>query len=371
MESGMQVVSTGIVYRNPKPYLRALVAYHPSLVLLDDREFLATFDLGQAVESVDYHTVVARSMEAGRTWSLQGPLLQNPPPRTSHTVRIRRLADGSLIGFGGSFHRDDPEEGLLNRLTSGFVPTDLFLTRSTDGGHTWSAAQSLVPPLESPGWEICHPPLELRDGRWLIPAATWRGWNGENPAGEQTVALLSDDRGETWPSYGKIFDGRKTGRSHLEVSVSQLHDGRLLAVTWVHDLATGKNFPSEYALSESRGELFSAPKPTGFNAQTCKLIELRNGLLFCAFRDQERPGLWARTVRLERERWVNLNETPLWQGAETGMRGHSSSAEELGQLKFGYPSMAQLADDDVLLLFWCQEECLTNIRWIRIRIERA
>jgi hypothetical protein len=45
-----------------------------------------------------------------------------------------------------------------------------------------------------------------------------------------------------------------------------------------------------------------------------------------------------------------------------------SNAEELAALKFGYPSLTQLPSGEVLLLFWCQENCMTNIRWIRIHI---
>ena len=369
MTSKITAVAQGLVYRNPKPYLRSIVAYHPSLILLSDRELVATFDLGEAVESLDYHTVVARSEDGGQTWQLEGRILQAPPPLSSHIVRTSRLADGSLVGLGALFHRDDPEMGLLNPQTSGFVPTDLFLVRSADGGRSWTAPQELVPPLPGPCWEVCHPVVELRDRRWIAPVGTWRGWHGESPSGEQTVALLSDDQGKSWSKFGRIFDGRQSGRSHLEVSLVQLNDDRILAVSWVHDLTNNKNFPSEYSLSESRGENFSEPMLTGFRAQTCKLIQLRNGLLFAAYRDSERPGLWGTVARLEGNQWRTLNEVSLWQGAATGMQGQSSSAQELSALKFGSPSIRQLPSGEVLLLFWCQEDCVTGIRWIRVRIE--
>ena len=47
----IQPLETGIVYRNPKPHLRALHTWHPSLVHLSGGELLVTFDLAQAVES--------------------------------------------------------------------------------------------------------------------------------------------------------------------------------------------------------------------------------------------------------------------------------------------------------------------------------
>ena len=48
----IDVVETGLVFRNPKPYLRAINAWHPSIVRLDSGVLLSLFDLGQAVESL-------------------------------------------------------------------------------------------------------------------------------------------------------------------------------------------------------------------------------------------------------------------------------------------------------------------------------
>jgi len=368
MGESIAVKGTGIVYRNPKPYLRCVVAYHPSLVPIGEGEFVATFDLGQTVEALDYHTVVARSVDGGETWNLEQPLIPEPPPSTTHTIRTACLADGSLVGLGGLHHRIDPEEGLVNRVTFGFVPVDLFLVRSHDSGRSWSPLSRIAPPLVGPSWEICHPIVELSGGRWLAPTATWRGWIGDSPSGEMGVVLISDDAGKTWPAFGCCFDGRGTRLSHLEQSVLQLNDGRILSVSWVIDVTSGKNFPNEYALSTDGGETFAAPTPTGFMAQTCKVIQLSDGRLFCAYRRDDQPGLWATLARLEGEKWDNLEDKPLWLGADSGMKGGTSSAQELSALKFGYPSMKQLPDGSILLLFWCQEECITNVRWMKIEV---
>ena len=49
---------TQLIYRNPHPNLRAVHAWHPSLARGGGDELLASFDLGQAVESLDYRRVV-------------------------------------------------------------------------------------------------------------------------------------------------------------------------------------------------------------------------------------------------------------------------------------------------------------------------
>ncbi|MGH9397245.1 MAG: sialidase family protein [Terriglobia bacterium] len=369
MDTLITVRSAGLVYTNPKAYLRSITAYHPSLVLLGGNECLATFDIGEAVESLDYHTVAARSLDGGETWTLEKSLIATPSPATTHTIRTSRLSDGKVIGFGALHHRHDPEAGLVNRDTFGFVPVDLILVRSLDRGRSWTPPQRIEPPLVGPSWEVCHPIVQLREGRWLAPTATWRGWNGENPSGEQAVVLISDDQGANWKSFGRSFDGRWSGRSHLEQSVIELIDGRILAVSWVYDAKAGKNYPTEYSISEDGGETFSLPMLTGFEAQTCKLIQLAgDDRILAVYRRHDRPGLWAQLARLEGRQWIHLYEASLWQGAESGMTGSAPTGEELSALKFGYPSMKELNPGDVLLLFWCQENCVTHIRWLRLRI---
>src|SRR5215469_11708574 len=166
----IELLGSDVVYRNSKPYLRSLQARHPSLVLCED-EFLLGYDLGQSDESLDYATHRARSNDAGRTWRDEGPLLApTSQPPTTNSLRLSLTGESGsreLVAFGNIHHRERPDEGLVNRATLGFVSTDLVLLRSRDLGRTWSSAERIVPPLESPAWESCHHLVELPSGRWL------------------------------------------------------------------------------------------------------------------------------------------------------------------------------------------------------------
>jgi hypothetical protein len=134
----LELVDSGLVYRNPKPHLRSIHAWHPSLAQRDDGVILAAFDLGEAVESLDYGTWLSRSHDEGQTWEPPGPLFRdNVSYRSTHAVRISRMPEGTLVAFGGRFHRDNPEEGLTNRANLGYVPVDLIFLKSHDGGENW------------------------------------------------------------------------------------------------------------------------------------------------------------------------------------------------------------------------------------------
>jgi sialidase-1 len=364
----MKCHATGIVYRNPEPHLRAVHAWHPSLVLLDDGELISTFDLGQGAESLDYRTYLSRSKDQGKTWTPPVRLFEDPIERRStHTVRISRLPDGTLVGFGGRLYRDDPSQGLVNRDNLGYVPMDLILLESRDGGRSWQGPRNIEPPLVGPSFEICHPICQLRDGRWLAPTSTWKGWDGKAPNGMNAVALVSRDQGKTWPEFIRVMEGYDKGIIHWEQSLVELPDGRLLAIAWAMQEKTGQTLPTPYAISQD-GCTFGPPKPTGLNGQTAKILCLRDGRIFCLYRRHDKPGLWANLARIDGDAWINLDELPVWQGGDSGMAGRAPTGEELSNLKFGFPSMVQMPDGDVMAVFWCVEDGIYNIRWLRIRI---
>jgi sialidase-1 len=364
----MECYASGLVYRNPEPHLRAVHAWHPSLVLLDSGELVASFDLGQAVESLDYRTYVSRSQDQGKTWSPPVRLFEDPLSRRStHTVRIGRDRSSTLVAFGGRLYRDDPTQGLINRDNFGYVPMDLILLQSTDGGRTWDGPHTIEPPLIGPSFEICHSIRELRDGRWLAPTSTWKGWDGHAPNGMNAVALVSYDRGHTWPEFIRVMAAYDQGIMHLEQSVGELPDGRLLAVAWAVQESTGKTLPTPYAISPD-ARSFGPTRPTGLRAQTAKIMCLADGRIFCLYRGDDKPGLWANLSHIDGEDWINLEELPIWRGCALGMTGESQIGDELGELKLGFPSMVQMPDGDILGVFWCCEDGIYNIRWARIRI---
>jgi hypothetical protein len=361
---------TGVVYRNPKPHIKAIHAWHPTLISLGGERLVATFDLGQAVESLDYRTYNSFSTDGGLTWSPPTQIIADSNSRPStHTIRPSRLLDGTLVAVGGRYFRDDPEEGLCNRANLGHVEMDLFLLRSNDGGNSWSKPERLIPPLVGPAFEVAHGVIELRDGRWLWPTSTWKGWDGSAPNGMKAVCFVSHDRGKTWPEYIDIFDGYREGLIHFEQSVVVLPDGRLLACGWVVDERTSRTRDVVYAVSDD-GRRFSRPRSTELPGETSKLVALPDGRVACCFRSLEEPGLGVALATLDGDQWRTETRMTVWQGAPTALFGDRSTADGLSELKLGYPSPVVLPDGQVLCAFWCRVNDVNEIRWVRLDCNR-
>jgi hypothetical protein len=371
----MTMIETGLIYRNPKPHLYSRQASFPSLVYLPSGEMLVSFAIGSGFESADQHTELARSSDGGRTWQLAGAVFNERVERpTSANVRISRMPDGELIALGVRSDRSRLDEGLTNPETQGFVETELILLRSSDDGHTWQGPAIVEPPLVGPSFELCSPVVPLRDGRWLYPTSTWKGWNGESPSGMKALALVSHDRGHTWPEWVEVMDSTAGNLIHWEQKIVDLGDGRLLAVCWTHDLGKGVDLPVQYAISADYGRSFGPPRSTGLHGQTTTPIFLGDGRLLCVYRRTDKPGLWASYVRLDGDAWINEAELPLWgydRSGSSNLVGGENLSRAFTTLKFGLPAGLLLPDGQVYVAFWCVEECLYVIRWFRLPAEKT
>jgi hypothetical protein len=93
----MKCLETGLIYRNPKPHIRSVHAYFPSVIRFEDGELVCTLRLGQAFEAHDLRTYVARSKDDGKTWDTEGTIYPGTSDRcTSDSARLTLAEDDSL-----------------------------------------------------------------------------------------------------------------------------------------------------------------------------------------------------------------------------------------------------------------------------------
>ena len=107
--------------------------------------------------------------------------------------------------------------------------------------------------------------------------------------------------------------------------------------------------------------------PTGLQGQTAKILALHDGRVLCVYRRGDKPGLWAQLVQIDGNRWINLGELELWSGS-ISERSSRNTSDELCSLKFGFPSLLELPNGIVKIVFWCVENGAHVIRWFDLRI---
>lgn len=366
----IQCIKSGVIYRNPIPHVKSVHAYFPSVVQLPDGQMVASMSLGQAFESADQHICFSRSMDNGETWVFEGAANIGPSNRpTSEYCRITAAGGDEIAAFLIKYNRSRVDAGLCNEATMGLAETDLAIMRSTDQGRTWKGPYSFISPLEGPSFEICCPIKTLRDGRWIIPTSTWRGWDGYCPNGMKAVAFVSYDRGNTWADYIDVMSDVENGIIFWESRVIELPDNRLLAVAWAYDEKNACDLPNHYALSDASGKVFSPARPTGLQGQTLEPVLLEDGRVLSVYRHAGKPGLWANISRIEGEDWVNECEQPIWgYDPEKMISKDSNMVKNFNVLRFGAPSMVRLQDGTLFVAVWAVEDCVSNIRWFKLKV---
>lgn len=368
----VKALDTGVVYRNPAPHIRSVQAFFPSLVRLSSGEILCGLDIGSAFEAHDVRTHVSRSLDNGSTWSAPEPLclLDETEYPKSMSCRLSHGDGDQIVGLAHIWDRSRAEHGLANPDTEGFVSGSVAMVDSKDGGHTWNAPRELDLPLAWHEYEICSPIKVLPSGRWTIPTALWPNWEGATPFGCKAILFSSDDHGQTWTGVADVMNGWDDKIAYYEQKQLVLGDGRLLALCWVVDHKTKTNLPNRFAFSYDDGRSFSTPQDTPLNGETCTTIALEGNKILCLYRRADQyKGLWAHIAEIEGDTWKPISDVPLWG---TNVSAHETTQESLlaqmSTIRFGCPTVVKLDDGQFLVAFFCVEEAVFNIRWLKLQV---
>jgi hypothetical protein len=240
--------------------------------------------------------------------------------------------------------------------------------RSGDGGRTWSPAEVVPAPIDC-GWEVSNPIVELRDGRWLAPAATLAH---KDRLGERVVLFVSPDRGRTWPEMITVFRDPSGRRGFFEQKVIELEPGRLLATSWTVELGSYADLENHYALSADGGRTWTDALATGMRGQTLTPLGLGGDRVLVLYnRRYGRQGIQGAIIRVSPRGWTVEHEETVWDARAFGEARRSRGTDEFESFAFGLPAAVRVDPETVLALYWCRpgERCM--VRWTRLRLTLA
>ena len=259
----------------PKGLQRSLVVtgqgYFPVAIRLKDGRIAAVLRGGAGHLGIRGRLDIVFSSDEGKTWTR--PTVVNDSPVDDRNPAFGQAANGDLIvGFWRTATYD--ENGRYNpRLDK---PRNTWVTRSADGGKTWSEPTELD--VSGIGWGSPYGKiLTLPDGTLLM--AIYGGPQrrpGAKAARREDHSYLyrSTDNGKTWTRYAECSSGAQFN----ETALVRLPSGRLLA-------AMRSRRGAQVWLAESRddGKTWSTPKQiTPNSVHPADLVLLPDGRVLMA-----------------------------------------------------------------------------------------
>jgi len=223
-----------------------------------------------------------------------------------HTFRIPAIAramDGSLLAvFDMRYLSEKDLQGHM----------DIGLSRSTDGGHTWTIPVPIMDMGEFGGRPQhengCSDPnilVDPKSGEVFVSAVWTHGkpgthqWvgKGSEPGHDldrstQFLIVRSSDHGKTWSKPGNWTSRLKDASWHLFAPAPgngiAMRDGTLVIPTQGRD-ATGLPF-SNLMFSKDHGKTWTVSNHARSNTTECAVAELADGSLLLNMRDNRNRG---------------------------------------------------------------------------------
>ena len=325
------------VYR-PLPISRYMVmsssGFFPVIQKLPDGR------LGVVARGGDYHIgergilVFATSSDGGESWSHTTVIAADGPDNRNPSFGV--TADGTLLV---SYVKVDLyTDGVWDRGKKGGDATRIYITRSEDGGVTWSDGE-LMDGQGNEEWSAAgdtgpddphrfYSPygkmVTLPDGTILMD---YHVQYMAEPRKSAVFIIRSHDGGRTWVDSVKIAEGfDETGLCHLG-------DGRVLATM----RPNGRLHQSD---SEDGGYTWSEPRVvTDDQEYPADVIRLEDGRLLLTYGRRVPPhGVQGMVSRDEGKTWDAANKLFLV--------GDSSTRD------CGYPSSVQLDDGTIVTVYY-------------------
>ena len=173
----MKLVNTSIIYENPLPMLKSIQSTFPSLCKLDNGEILASYQLGEAFESVNGTSYVSRSVDGGLTFSAPVQMFnkKREKPVKTDNCKLCKLDGDKIVALGYQFIRKNHNLPLGNPETGGLLDDEVFFSISNDNGKTWSK-RKIIKCYWGPHVEASAPITYLADGSWATPITGFNDW---------------------------------------------------------------------------------------------------------------------------------------------------------------------------------------------------
>jgi sialidase-1 len=180
--------------------------------------------------------------------------------------------------------------------------------------------------------------------------------------------IASDDAGRSWRKLCEFYRSPGGNVSAWECRVAELSPGNVAVIFWAYDNAEGKNLNNHLVLSHDGGETFEPARDTGIRGQASNLLALGGDKLLTIHAHREAP-VGLVVRRVDIADGGFRVEEELDLFIDAAMGSNSADIkQQFGSLKFGQPSLLRLQSDEVFAACWSFENSQHVIKGYRLAL---
>lgn len=363
----MRVVDEGAVFTGTAGTRTASCCF-PSLTRVGAR-WVATWRAGSTKDSADGAILASHSDDGGASWS--SPI--QPWSSAGEELRFAPIAtiDGELWAAIMRVDRSGKTRPLFNPATEGLLPVRTWLSRSLDGGESWS------PPLDlGEGPRKCPSPLtgpvmQLAGGILAMPFETNKPFDDPSPWLHAAAFRLSRDGGQTWDESCTVMTDLAGQRMYWDQHHARNASGQHIAAFWVYDRQANQDATIHLASADVSGLEWSRPWDTCIRGQIAHPILFDDGRLLMVYVDRygER-GIFARVSR-DAGKTFDSEVLCVYRHPNPTKGLADSTGEYLDDMNlWTFGRVEGFADGDgrALLLFYAGSSSSARIAWVCVEL---
>jgi hypothetical protein len=360
---------------------RGITCFLPSTWRMQSGDLICTYRQGREKYSPDGVFMAQRSSDGGTSWSAPALIFdgrKRDPSESMHGGVVCEVPNGDLLAIFTTVE-SLPQGTFVFSEEGKKLPQHLYISRSGDGGRTWSAPREHRLVGAPRNAYIGSRPLVLPDGALLLPV------EGIDEKGEEhNFVSRSYDGGQSLSPLRECAHDRQGKIGYGDARLTTLPDGSILMLLWTWRYATEETLNVHRCLSADNGLTWSPPESTNVRCQIMNPCPSQDGTLVAVgnVRTPPAPGIHLWFSRTAGKEWTAASPVLLWDALQERLEGRAvqpaaasmTAAQEeiwkaLPGFTFGTPELTRLEGNQFLLSYYATRDKVIHIRACRFEIE--
>lgn len=360
----------------------------PRITRVSTGGILLSFRTGSLRHSPDGSPRLLSSSDGGRTWADYGHpldgLLPGRPGWDYRAAALTQLGSGAVLLCTVGLDRSSSERPpwlVYNpdpAAYQGMIPIRNLLSRSEDGGRTWSPVWPMTGlPVRNSSVQML---VTLPDGDVLCPLETFKEFDEPGPWRYRVDMIRSHDEGRTWgesaPAHVSDPEGDPRWLQCWDPRIAVLADGRLVQFYYAFLNGTGGEDPVHVGWSSDHGRTWVLPRPTSVRGQAMFPIPQPAGGVIGFTQRRHEPQCMVATYSADGGATFDPGaEVAVYEHHRPSGAGFSQGADPVGYMNdmmhftFGHPAGVALDDGRTLVVWYAGHETRTEVRGAILRLD--